>query len=296
MNVLPMIFAFLLIFAGISFTFLRDTKSFQILESSFEGYQRTERKVNNALAQKAYRKIKGDPVKKNQKEPAIKTSKEFQSRRAFFPPFENSKCNLAPLFASDQNPKSNHPLYEPIATLLRLLYEKSVFSKTAQGGLEYQILDALLEKAKALETVTDLNELIPEDKALQPIYYKLLKGTNVCTEEKGYPPLSDYFSIQPGKLPIYLSFAAPQLLEALFGKEIKEFILNKEQKEWESTKKYVYFSKEELQELIQRYPMKTQLLSLLEPFIDGSKQFAPRKDFGGKDKLSGLAVRKQVKS
>ena len=308
MNLLPMIFAFMVIFGVLALTFIRETKSFHILESSFEGQHRTERRVNNTIVSKAYRKIKSEGTIPSQKQPSLPTKKGvFESRRQFFPPFENSKFNLAKLFESDEDLR-RHPLYEPMATLLRLLYEKPLFSKLSRPGIEYQILDALLNKAKTLKSqgadpvpgqakiTEDLSELGPDDPALRPIYYKLLKGTNQYSEKGGYPPLGDYFCIDKGKLPISLSFASPQLLEALFGKEIKAFILDKEEMEWAKEHKYVYFSKEDLQTLLNQYPVKAQGFTLIEPFIDTSKQFAPRSECGGKDQITGLTVRKKLHS
>ncbi len=218
MNLLPMIFAFMVIFGVLALTFIRETKSFHILESSFEGQHRTERRVNNTIVSKAYRKIKSEGTIPSQKQPSLPTKKGvFESRRQFFPPFENSKFNLSKLFESDEDLR-RHPLYEPMATLLRLLYEKPLFSKLSRPGIEYQILDALLNKAKTLKSqgadpvpgqakiTEDLSELGPDDPALRPIYYKLLKGTNQYSEKGGYPPLGDYFCIEQGKAADLIEF------------------------------------------------------------------------------------------
>lgn len=297
MNILPLILILALVFGGLALTFIRDTKSFFLLERSFEGHHRTERLVHNRLAQKAYRKTKGKSVKTNNTESSSSSPKQtsFQSRRQYAPPFENSKCNLAPLFELDQDLKQ-HPLYESIAILLHLLYGKNLFAKQKHEDLEYKILDALLAKAGSLETITDLSALTPDNKALQPLYYKMLKGTNQYNETQGYPPLGDFFSIHSDQAPIYLSFASPALLEALFGKEIKEAILRHEEEAWNKEHKYVYFSKEDLQALVNQIPGKAPPLSLLEPLINGSKQFAPRTELSGMDHISGMTVRKPIES
>ena len=294
MNLLPLIFVFLVIFGGISLTFLRDAKSFFILESSIEGYHRTDRVVSNALVKRAYRKIKTAPLVKKENKTGPKKAVEYQSYRLLFPPLDNSKVNLAPLFEYEGEIRL-HPLYQSLATFLRLLYQEQLFSKESSSQkIEYRLLDALLNKGRALKGDVELTDLMPDDLKLQPLYYKMLKGTNQYDQEKGFPPLEDYFCVREGKVPISFSFASPPLLEALFGKSVKEKILLEEYNKWASAEKYVYFSKEELQSLISQDPLRASSFSTIETYLDYSKQFTPRTDLGGKDNGTGIVIRKKI--
>lgn len=296
MNLLPMVFAFLFIFATISITFLKEMKSFFLFESSIEAHHRIERVLSNTIATRAYQKIKTElkpatPSFQPKKETKPKT---FYSKRTSFPPFINSKLNLTPLLDKSQDAKQ-HPFYEPLAKLLRELYQKPLFARLKREKIEYQLLNALFKKAKEKEVIEDLTDLIPDDPLLSSIYYKLLKGTNQVKDQKGYPPLADYLILEEEDAPIvYFSFASPPLLEALFGHTIKEAILNKEKEKWQSENPSIYLTKEELQALLAEHPSQMMHFSLIEPFLDFSKQFFPREEIGGKDPATGMTLRKPL--
>lgn len=293
MNILPLVFTFLIIFSCIALTFFREVKSYFLVESTLDGYRRTERVVGNAIAQKAYRKIKGDPLVKKEKEKSD-ASKEYVSRRTLFPPLENAKFNIGALVKEEGELKL-HPLYEPLAALLRLLYQDRLYAKEQNGeDLEYRLVEAMLKKARKLSHVENLSELYPDDPKLKAIYYRMLKGTNQYSRESGIPPLSDFLCFDKEGKAASLCFASPLILEALFGSEIASGILAEEKKKWEESNKYYFFTKEDFQTLLTNNPSKGSLLPSIESYLDYSKGFKARDRFGGRDKITGIGVEKQL--
>ncbi len=293
MNILPLIFSFLIIFSCIAFTFLREVKSFSLIETTLNGYNRAERAVSNAISSKAYRKIKAEPIGKKEGEKSqTPKEKEYFSYRSLFPAFENSKFNLEPLIKQEGELRI-HPLYEPLAEFLRILYRKNLFAKEKKSEkLEYHLIAEMIKKARKLGEVQSLAELYPEDPVLKGIYYKMLKGTNQYDRDRGIPPLGEFLSIRKGGKAVSLSFASPLLLEAFFGLEISSEILKVEREKWENSNKYYFFSKENLESLLMKNPTKAPLLHTFDPYLDYSKQFDKRTQLGGRDKITGIAVEK----
>jgi hypothetical protein len=293
-NILPLVFTFLIIFSCIAFTFLREVKSFHLIETTLHGYNRTERELSNTLARKAYKKATRDPATKKTDERNKAQKKAYFSMRTLFPSLENSKFNLTPLM-KQQGEVKLHPLYEPLAELLRLLYGENLFKKEKKREkLEYRLIEEMLKKAQKLPESENLIDLHPEDPALKRIYYKMLKGTNQYTRKEGIPPLESYLGINKSDKAVSLSFAAPVLLEAFFGAEISSEILKMERQKLEESNKYYYFSKEDLTTTLMKNPAKSLLLSALEPYLDYSKEATEKKQIGGKDKLTGIAVKKDI--
>lgn len=288
MNILPLVFTFLIIFALIAVTFLKEVKSFSLIETAIHGYNRTERMLSNRTARKEYGKIRVDSgADKPKKE---KVLKKYSSMRSLFPPLENSKFNLRPLIKQEGTLKL-HPLYEPLASLLRVLYEEKLFKKSE--GVEYKLLDEILKKAQKFPDTKVLAELYPEDPALRKIFYKMLKGTNQYSRKKGIAPLGSFLFLGKEDKALFLSFSSPEILEALFEKEISLEILKSERAKWEESKNYYYFSKEDFQNIIMNKALaKSTFFTSLEPFIDYSKQFMPRDLIAGRDQITGIAVEK----
>ncbi len=294
MNILPLIFTFLIIFTCLAFTFLKEVKSFFLSESALNSFYRTERQMNNTIAYKAYRKIKGEPI--NKKEGGSKKPKPstYFSRRSYFPPFENSKFNIGPLIKYEGDFK-HHPLFEPLAKMIRLLYQRTLFDTERHSEkVEYQLLEAVLAKARKNPEAKDLSELCPDDLALHSLYYKLLKGTNQYSQKDSIPPLGDYVALRKEPAAVFFSFASPVLLEALFNHEIAKYILEEEHKKCEQSNKYYYFSKEDLQSLLMKNPSLASKYGSLEPYLDYSKQIKARNEIGGVDPNTGLSIKKLI--
>jgi hypothetical protein len=269
-------------------------KSFYLVETTLESFSRTERNVNNAIVRKAYRKIKGEPILKKENVTGKTKLGAYLSKRTFFPPLENSKFNLTPLIDYEGEFKL-HPLFEPLAELLRLLYRTKIFDQGSHSDkIEYRLLEAIIIKARKHPKIKDLAELFPDDPLLCNIYYKILKGTNQYNREEGIPPLGDFVALDKDTHAISLSFASPLLLEALFGSEVASHILHEERKKWEASNKYYYYSKEDLQSDLMKNPTQASKFSSLESYLDYSKTLKPRNNFGGKDQRTGLSIKKPI--
>lgn len=295
MNILPVVVAFLVILSCINATFFRDTKSFHLLEQTIRGYQRAERALSNTIAQRAYKKVKAEPTAKTQKgDKQTQPNVKFTSRRSLFPPLENSKFNLTPLILASGECKL-HPLYEPLAELLRKLYATKVFQKYNNSEkLPYRLIDEIVKKARKLSTVDDLAQLYPDDPMLQQVYYKMLRGTNQYKNGEGFPPLKHFLSLNKSEKAISLSFSSPPVLEALFGTQMAAEILKLEREKWNSSQKYYLLTKEDLQPLLMKNPAKSSVFTALDTYLDYSKQFAQRTEVGGKDKITGITVEKRL--
>ena len=189
-------------------------KSFSLIETAIHGYNRTERTLSNRIPRKEYAKIRKDGEEKKEKKE--KVLKNYSSMRSYFPPLENSKFNLRPLI-KEQGTLKLHPLYEPLANLVRVLYEGKLFKKSE--GVEYKLLDEVLKKAQKFPETQNLAELYPEDPALRKIFYKMLKGTNQYSREKGIAPLGNFLFLGKEEKALFLSFSSPEILEALFEKK-----------------------------------------------------------------------------
>jgi hypothetical protein len=294
-NILPLVFTFLVIFACINLAFFREIKSFSLLETTFHSFSHTERILCNKIAQKNYRKIKADPTPAKKVGENRKSKGKYQSMRTLFPPLENSKFNLRLLIECEGEVKL-HPLYEHLAKLFRLLYQENVFAKEkSKEKPEYLLIDELLKKAKKNKEPTSLAELFPQDPMLQKIYHTMLRGTNQYGKEEGIPPLDHFLSLDKAKEAATLGFASPPVLEALFDKEITLEILNLEKKKWEESHTYYYFSKDDFQAILMKSPAKALLLSSIDPYLNHSKQFQPRLSIGGRDGKTGIAVELELK-
>jgi hypothetical protein len=293
-NILPLVFTFLIIFLCIASTFLREVKSFDLVETVLNSFNRTERQLNNTIASKAYRKMKGKAINKKDTGSTQTKKRTYTSRRSFFPPFENSKFNLEPLIKYEGEFKL-HPLFEPLAEMLRLLYKKTIFDRHPHlEKIEYRLLDAIIIKARKHPEAEDLSELFPDDPELRSIYYKMLKGTNQYNEKKGIPSFGDFASLRKKTPALFFCFASPPLLEALFNHEIATHILQEEQKKREESNTYHYFPKEDLQILLMKNPTLSSRYSTLEPYIDHTQQMEPRREIGGIDRTTGLSVKKPL--
>ncbi len=294
MNILPLVIAFLTIFACITVSFLREAKSFSLIETTIHGYNRTDRAVSNAIVRKSYRKIKVETNPKKETEPKKVLKQNYHSMREFYPPLESSKFHLGPLLKAEGDLKQ-HPLYEPLAQLFRLLYGKCLFKNQDKSEkLEYHLIEEIVKNAKKMPNSENLAELYPEDPHLQKIYYKMLKGTNNYTQDVGIPPLEHFVSLEKSEKAVVLGFASPLLLEALFGKEVASEILNLERKKWSESNNYYYFSKEDFQLVFNKSPNKASLLTVLDSFLDYSKQFETRSQIGGRDRITGIGVEKEI--
>ena len=242
---------------------------------SFKASERTERQVRNATDRRLYQKAPELP--KTQAKPQ-EPKKSPYSPRAILPPVEASKLNISLLFT-----EKNEALYDLAATLIEQLYQNQSFYKPE---LNYKILDAILLRVKTIKEPKEWTELYPEDPALKPIFYKMLKGTNHYTLQTGIPPLSDFISIAKEKKEnsISFTFASPPLLEALFNSQLASEILTFEKKNGKPC------AKEDLQNLLSKDSQVNFPFTQMEPLMNFNKQLPAKKKIAGTDKLTGITI------
>ena len=279
MNILPIVFAFMLIFSFLTAGFIHDNRQSRLAEHNINIFRRVERVLYNNLARRQYQRIPVEATPSTDA-PVIstivtsrKSSASYGSKRAQFPPSDTSKLNLSALIETTTNPQA-HPLYEVAARLLYVLYHDVLFSKEKHSeSLEYQMLDAMLRTASAKKQITKLADLFPDIPDLQPLFYKMLKGTNRYDMQlgTGIPPLEDFICLPKGNA-IHFSYSSPALLEALFGKAVALKILKEEEKRWESSGTYAYLTKDDITALLANDANSSSYITTLGAHLNFSKQ------------------------
>lgn len=264
---------------------MRGVTQAHVIAVAAKGYERTENVIQNALVERSYGKLKKRvPAALKDKGPSQK-QKPPRSKRESFPPLENAKFYLRALCTQDSQ---EHPLYESLTELLRTLYGRTLFSK--KEGIEHTMAKALLLSAKQNPSATELTAIYPQDKALQELYYKMLRGTTYYDLEKkeGIPPLSHFFSLQPSTKVAFLSFASRPVLSALFGEKTTLSICNLEkQREYSSP-----CSKGDLSSLPLSSPSDARQLALVEPYLNYSKQHDARQSIAKRHERTGIQIEK----
>ncbi|MCH9614652.1 MAG: hypothetical protein SP1CHLAM54_13840 [Chlamydiia bacterium] len=196
MNLLPFTSIMLIILTIVSLSFFRSHTDFKSQASVLCNFFDAERDTRNTLATREYRKRapkkKKDPTDVEKKPPAITRPKENFTYTA--------KINLAHI---------NIPAIKHAAlSLLTSLYTKA--------PVEFSPETFLNELPKQLSTVKEWTELVP---------FELQKGT-----QRAYPPITKFFYYNEKKEPLYFRKAAPEVIEAYFGKKLSETIFRLEEK------------------------------------------------------------------
>lgn len=294
MNILPFVFAFLLTFSYLCSSFMRETKSAKLIELALEGYNQTEKAVRNGMIKRYFDQLKGNqtscPVSK---EKSNKTPL-FVSRRSNFPPVETSKFYLRSLSCQPSN-LAEHPLYEPLATLLRNLYEERLFTPhKARKGIEYALIASLVQKMNECPSSHNLADLFPSDPELKTIYYKMIRGTNQYSMEKGIPPLDHFLSLEKSDKAFHINLSSEPVLAAIFGAMIKNEILQKEKKQFELTQKQYSFAKQDFETLLDTHPKERSSLLQIEPFISYTKKVGKKESLARRHKATQIGIEKAL--
>ena len=261
MNILPVIFAFLILFSIGSYAWMKDASS------SFQEKEHFLAKTNISLtlfteSQKAFhgnisqkQEPKKSQVNESDKETLFqhKTSKKkepFESRRLDFYPSEHAKLNIKDLRSKE---KPDPRLVKIFYDLIDLLYGKTVLCNSGKSSSKpiADFLLELLQKAKGINAIEKLSDFAPEDK--KQLIYSLLKGTQSYTMEtnQGYPPLGDFVRITPRQLAIYPSHAHIYLLKVLYSEEVIKQVIEQEKKLFEQNGKYTCIQKSDFNSIIQ---------------------------------------------
>lgn len=291
MNILPVVFAFIFIFAFVTLGFIQNQKNAHLAEKCFKSYHSLSRLSSNAVAKKLYDRVKTPPPTEKTEKPATPKTRKAQrhSTREYFPPVDYSKFNLLPLLELKTDPQ-RHPLYEICAGLLHMLYGETLLKE----GVEYDLLKGMLKAYQTKGDIKALSDLYPDTPQLRQIYYKMLKGTNQYNIEthRGIPPLEDFLLLDKSPS-IRFSFASAPLLHAIFGKKIASKILDEEKKKREEGKNKS-LTKEEVTTLLSGDTTCSSLILELGDQIDFSQKPLKRTTLGKRDKASGLVVKKKI--
>lgn len=289
MNILPLVLSAILVLAIGSTALLREGMSTHLQEHCYNGFMKAERRARSQMVKRNYDKIKKkeNGVKKKPDEKKKMSDGTFISRKDRAYITELSSLNISSLFTS-----KSPILYEISAKLIRTLYCEAAFYKEANiSKLEYLILDSMIAKAKANRKAIHLWELSPDEEHLQPIFYKMLKGTHFS-----YPPLGDYITFDRNKerKAINFSFASVPLLTVLFGNDGAEAILDEEYKLWEKDHRNHRLSRNLLSKVLQEVPRKPFELAKIETYLDFTTKSPVRKTLIGKDDKTQITVKKEI--
>lgn len=222
MNLLGLIFGILIICAC---TFSLSMHKFLLsrpVEISCQNHLKAARKILNSYESEYYKSLREGVKKEESKRPAPQVSAK-QTEKKEKPLPLNRDCSRLNLWLLIEKGKDENPvLYETAAKILRSLYQKPLFENEIR--FEYALLDAILSAAKTEDNnPPPLEKLLLQDKnvkrlyPLQAIYYRMLKGTKQGAG-KGYPCLTDYFSIESkSSSTLCLRHASIEMLSALFN-------------------------------------------------------------------------------
>jgi hypothetical protein len=256
MNILPLVFGFLLLFTFLSSTLIKHAFFFSSEKQSVESYLSSKLALKNKWERYKYDKFKtagAEKEEKSKKERMVNNQAKYHSHRTreSLPPL--AKWNLAALVLNE----SPIPfLHQSAAALLKDLYGHTEFwiegeSKNPLLAEELLFSFRMKDDKKEMESLSDL---FPLDPLLQPIFYKLLKGSNSYNLKKkeGYPPLEDFFSFEPkNKKTLCLCYASYPALKAFLGEDLAQEIVSLEKKKWGKTKKgYPTITEKELVDLV----------------------------------------------
>lgn len=291
MNILPFVFAFLLTFSCLTFSFVRERNSIQLIEFALQGYLHTEKATRNGVIKHAFDKIKGEelfcPVTKT------KPSSFFVSKRSHFPPLETTKFYLRAFLKGPET--SKHPLYEPLASLLRELYQETLFiPEKAPQGVEYLLVESMIQTLKTTPSVHHLSDLWPRESSLHTLYYHMLRGTNRYSKQEGIPPLHHFLSLDKSDKGFHVNLASEAVLKACVGSVVQQEILKQEQQQSESTQKQYSFSKQEFQKLSLLHPKEQMALEKIEPFISYAKRSGKKESLLRRDAKTKIGIEKEL--
>ncbi len=253
MNILFLVFGFILIFLFFSATLLKQTIFFSSEQKSCCAYIEAKHKIHDKLERYKYKsydeKLTKTKTSSKKREKKIKQEGSYRSHRLFPTLSSQAKWNLAPLI-SEKKPISY--LEEATICFLESLYGHADFWKKEKIQ-NPELAQALLDSFKNKVLPEKISDLFPEELSLQPIFYKMLKGSGYydLASQQGYPPLEDYFRLEKeNTYTLSLPYACLPALEALLGDVLTSKVLQIEKEKFEKKEGYHSISKKEFTELI----------------------------------------------
>ncbi len=268
MNILPLVAIFLIIFSLFSHRVIQSYKSFSLEKHSYIGLLEAELDGRNILEKENYETLRDKSYHpksdEKEKQPSIdtKNTKIHEWERKDFETLAPlGKFNLFHfLFAEKVSPV----MKASIIKLFHRLYDNTDFIKEFTGKRFMEnLLDGLRKNARAslknnpdlLENIK-LEDIYPLYKFEQDIYYKMLSGTTIYDLEEniGFPPLGHFFTLheETQEKLFYFPSTTVYHLDAFFGPEITQKILEKDHEKKEENGSKSRLTKKELREIIQQ--------------------------------------------
>lgn len=286
MNILPLVSAFIILFAIGSYTFLHSVRAAVQEKFHYTGALAVERTFASQIQNEIYKDQKGKGDDSDEKTDSKKNeNKKFESPRDDRSKYNNRKINIKKLSAAQGNPQ----LEKVVLTLLRDIYGQTAIYTP---NLEHEVLATLIATLKLHPSVNSFEELLPKiSSGSTALFYKLIKGTQdyELRTKKGYPALGDFLSLEgkPTK-PINFYTAYRPVLSAVFGEKICELILIEEQRKWEIDHKTKHLTKAELDAFLKKIQ---QNLSDYEPLLQFSNSADKTSQEIVKDTSSKMQIR-----
>lgn len=312
MNVLPLVFAFLLILSFSAHSLLQRRIDTKIEELGYSGAMNAIRlagdeevklrnevlnNIESAKAPKTGKTAKPRDAKVEKDDEPERRTKNFESKRLkpSIVDCAGAKFNLSPLF--EKGALSFYDAYYEIAArLINRLYGHASFFTP---DLEYQVLDLIIKQGKANPPAlfTDLHQ---DQGGLSDLLYKMIIGTQEYDLAKGmgYPPLAHffYFDASKQKKPLYFYFASKILLDAALGEEAADAVMAEEKKLWEKKEPRYILKHEEFTALMsQKYPTKVSK-EVIELFNFGTHGPKESKMIQGKDEKTKIVHKRKAVS
>ena len=156
--------------------------------------------------------------------------------------------------------------------------------------MEYALIDALITKLHSNAAAKQFSEIYPDDPELKEIFYKMLKGTNLYTQELGIPPFAHFFSLEKSSKAIQINYTSKEILTSTFGQELTDQILAWEQEQHSSR----FLSAKEFEQLTPTRYEDSSLLSTLGPFISYAKHSSKQKILYRQDPHTNIGIERPI--
>ena len=244
MNVLPLVSAFILLFAIGSYTLIHQVRAALQEKEHFSASMNLHRKVVSKMQGKKYKEHKGQNLHPPKLAVQVKTDSTFLSPRDRINPITERKLNISKL-KTESNPKLEKVACDLIFNIYRM-------SPVYQQNMEEEVVSTLIQMIKANPSINTFEELLPKiPPEKYPLFYKLIKGTQTYElhTNRGIPPLEEFITLETTKQakPIDFCYASRALLEVVFDETLAPQIINQEKHKWELEHKHIPLTKQELE-------------------------------------------------
>lgn len=300
MNILVLVFSFLAVIALSTASFWHTTTSIKQEASGFCGYLTANRKAENVLQRKLFKKlptVDKTIFKKSPVSSSIRYS-AYHNPRCKSRPHPFGHLQVGALWTAEADPF----LEQVFLRLLDQLYGHTAwYSQAKEKGDLDALLANIMRIGKEKKGKFAIYEILTSlDPSQADLFYKMLKGTHTYSFEKkvGYPPLLHFVSFDSANKTktCHFSFASLPLLQALFDPDTVHDILELEKKKWDEDHKNHTCTKEELVEFLQFRPKSFTQPSHLESYFDFTKRASPSYEISAHDTFSKIHAERHLEN